>query len=114
MVALILPWQFLPMEGERVTIRMSRQWSGDRRVLRIAGWLEGEDADELLQLATDSVPEVVLDFTDLQSADKQGLEAIRGLVERGVAVRGLSDYLEMLLKTMSNASKTLEPEEGTN
>jgi hypothetical protein len=89
-----------------VTIRISHRTSGDKRVLYIAGWLEGEDTDELLRVTAGSAREVVLDLADLQSADKQGIEAIRRLVERGVDVRGLSDYLNLLLKKRNDAPKT--------
>ena len=88
-----------------MTIHISQFRSGDATVLQIDGWLEGQDSDELLLLAGGSTDEVVLDLSDLRSADPPGLRAIRRLVAQGVVVRGLSDYLKLLLKRTSDTQE---------
>jgi len=41
---------------------------------------------------------LVLDLSDLFSADEQGIEAIRGLLLKGVEIRGASQFVRMLLE----------------
>jgi hypothetical protein len=57
----------------------------------------GEDAGEVLVVAEDVTGPLVLDFSDLQSADMNGLEAIRQLVHKGAKIGQVHGYLRFQL-----------------
>jgi hypothetical protein len=80
--------------------------------LRVDGWLEGEEIDELLQVVQAAPPPVVLNLTDLRSADAGGVRALRQLAAQGVQLTGVSDYLELLMQRASDNQVTEDPEGG--
>jgi hypothetical protein len=68
----------------------------ESRVLKVDGHLSGEDTDVLLR-ACDGIPSLVLDLSELLSADRRGVGVLRELRSRGVIFTGLSPYLDLLL-----------------
>lgn len=66
-------------------------------VLQIAGKLRTEDVDELEREASAVTGQLVLDVSDLTSADAAGAESLRTLTHRGAELRGISTYLALLL-----------------
>ena len=76
-------------------VRFSEQ---ERTVLRIAGRLQCGDVSELdKEIRTVDGP-LVLDLSELLSADTAGIERICDLQARGAELRGVSPYAQMLLK----------------
>jgi ABC-type transporter Mla MlaB component len=58
-----------------------------------------EDVDELAGQAGTSGGPQVIDLSDLQSADSEGVRLLLQFVRRGAQIRGASPYIELLLKT---------------
>ena len=94
------PASFLPWEDDRehnqaLTLRITPVPSAFPGTLRLEGRLRAEEVPELERSAEAGVR--ALDLEDLQSADEDGLAAIRRLRDRGVEIRNPSHYLAMLL-----------------
>jgi ABC-type transporter Mla MlaB component len=68
-----------------------------RRVVRLAGRLQGEHAADLIRLCDESLKPVRLDLADLVSADTAGLEALVMLQSRGAELVGASPYVALQL-----------------
>jgi hypothetical protein len=68
-------------------------------VLKVDGWLQTDDVEELRQLLASVDGLTALDLSHLQSADREGLAVLRDLVLLGTEIRGASPYMELLLKT---------------
>ena len=66
-------------------------------VLKVDGQLSGEEAGLLVDACEAMAGHVVLDLTDLQFADRQGVRMLRQLQARGATLTGLSPYLDLLL-----------------
>jgi anti-anti-sigma regulatory factor len=81
-----------------MSIRVSVKTEPDSTVLKVDGRLRSEDVQELAQASQSIGGNLILDLSDLHSADPQGVELLRQLIERTSQVRGLSPYLELLLK----------------
>jgi hypothetical protein len=80
---------------ETLTLRITPVPSADPGTLRLEGRLRSEEVPELERSAEAGVK--ALDLEDLQSADEEGLAALRRLRDRGVEIRNPSHYLAMLL-----------------
>ena len=78
--------------------------------LRVDGWLEGDEIDELLQVARAAPPPVVLNLTDLRSADERGVSALRELAEQGVELTDVSDYMKLLMERAIDDKGSKDPE----
>ncbi|MHC4179498.1 MAG: hypothetical protein ACYSWU_18455 [Planctomycetota bacterium] len=70
-------------------------------VLRIDGQLRSEDVGELANERAAAQGPLVLELSNLQSADPKGVEVLLELVALAAEVRGASPYIELLLKTKS-------------
>jgi len=66
-------------------------------ILRVEGWMEGADAGELLDVAGSVTGMIVLDLSELRSADKLGLSTLRQLLNNGAEMRHAHGYLQFLL-----------------
>jgi ABC-type transporter Mla MlaB component len=77
-----------------MTLRITPVPYADSGTLRLEGRLRSEEVPELERSAEAGVK--ALDLEDLQSADQEGLAAIRRLRDRGVEIRNPSHYLAML------------------
>ena len=78
-----------------MTLRITPASNADPETLRLEGRLRAGEVPELERSAETGVR--ALDLEDLQSADEDGLAAIRRLRDRGVEIRNPSHYLAMLL-----------------
>lgn len=87
--------------GASVGIRISKTASDRQTVLKVDGRLKADDVEELAGAYRSAQGASVLDLSDLQSADRAGVETLRELVSMGAELRGASPYIELLMKTMS-------------
>ena len=71
-----------------------------RRVVRLAGRLGEAQVPELLIACADSGP-LLLDLSDLLSADAAGLEALRRVEARGATFVGVPGYIQLQLQSQS-------------
>ena len=72
-------------------------------VLKVDGQLSGEEARLLVDACEAVAGPIILDLTDLQFADRQGVRMLRQLQARGATLTGLSPYLDLLLGGGSDA-----------
>ena len=80
-----------------MNVRVTRFNEGKRTVLKIDGRLRSVDVSELDQEAHSVKGPLVLDLSELMSADKVGIEGLRELQADGAELRGASPYVQMLL-----------------
>jgi ABC-type transporter Mla MlaB component len=81
-----------------MSIRATNTSDADQTVLRIDGRLMSEDVAELVRHYGAAENPSVLDLSNLQSADSDGVTLIREFVCRGAQIRGASPYIELLLR----------------
>lgn len=93
--ASFLPWNDDREHDQALTLRITPVPSAFPGTLRLEGRLRAEEVPELERSAEAGVQ--ALDLEDLQSADEDGLAAIRRLRDRGLEIRNPSHYLAMLL-----------------
>lgn len=74
----------------------------------VDGRLDGEAVAELERVVAELSGPVVLDLTNLRSADEAGLGGLRALLARAVAVTGASPYFRLLL-AQEDAGNAREP-----
>lgn len=80
-----------------MAIRIARSPDADRTILRIDGHLKSEDVAELRKECAAANGSIVLELSDLGSADAAGAEVLRELATLGTKIRGASRYIELLL-----------------
>ena len=71
----------------------------DATVIRIEGDLRVEEIEELDRVAGEAGGPLVLDLTNLGSADAEGLRVLASLMKRGAELRGASPYIQMRLES---------------
>jgi ABC-type transporter Mla MlaB component len=81
-----------------MSIRITSTSEAERTVLRIAGRLMSEDCAELAGPYGAAECPHIIDLSDLQSADSEGVRLLLGFVRRGAKIRGASPYVELLLE----------------
>jgi ABC-type transporter Mla MlaB component len=84
-----------------VTIRISKMVDDQHTVLKVDGRLKADDLDELTRACQSAPGATALDLSELQSADRAGVQILRELVSMGAEIRGASPYIKLLLKTKS-------------
>lgn len=67
-------------------------------VIRIAGRFRTEDVGELEREARSAEETLVLDVSELASADAAGVTLLKALMRRGTELRGASPYVALLLE----------------
>ena len=73
-------------------------------VIRVDGWLEGEEeAAELLRVAREASYPVVVDLERLMSSDAHGISALLELRQEVARLHRASDFIKLLLETQSPA-----------
>ncbi len=83
-----------------VTVRIIEHRRNGTSVVSVHGWIEDEDeARELLRVARDAEPPVVLDLCELQTADGCGLAVLNTLASEGVRLSRASDFIKLLLES---------------
>lgn len=79
-------------------IRITRTSDAHETVLRIDGQLRCENVAELTKEHRFVEGPLVLELSNLQSADTAGVDVLLELISMGVQIRGASPYIELLLK----------------
>ena len=82
-----------------MTARIMTDTEPDASVIRIEGDLRVEEIEELDRVSGEAGRPLVLDLTNLRSADADGLRALASLVKRGAELRGASPYIQMRLES---------------
>src|SRR5436190_7906978 len=82
-----------------MTIYIASSSDSGTRIVRIEGWLEGEAVDELERVIGGGSGALRLDLSELRSADKAGLAALRAHRAAGASIVGASPYIRLLLGT---------------
>lgn len=77
----------------RVTVTEDARWT----VLHVDGRLTAVNLEHLEQLVATVAGEVVLDLSNLMSADDSGVATLRSLARRGARLVGATPYVELLL-----------------
>ena len=80
-----------------MTVRIDTESDGPETVVTVAGRLVGAGASELLKTCRAIQGELVLDLNGLRSADAEGIEAVRQLVQAGRKLCGASPFIRLLL-----------------
>ncbi len=71
---------------------------GAKTRISLAGQLSSEGVGELKQAAVANSQSLELDLSDLTFADSDGVEALRGLIDKGATVLDASPFIERLLR----------------
>jgi len=80
-----------------VAIRITERREGPSAVLQVDGWLVENDVGELVRAVEAPDAPVILDFSELRSADRASLGVLRGLSLRGVEFTKMSRSIEIQL-----------------
>jgi hypothetical protein len=80
-----------------VACRIHKAQDGDRVIVVVAGRVEEAHVGDLNRLCSEDSRSVVLDLTDVLSADHIAVEALRRLRNRGVSIVGAPRYLQFTL-----------------
>jgi ABC-type transporter Mla MlaB component len=89
-------------EGTTLTIHVSHARHPQGTVLKVDGHLKADDVAELSKACRSANDLNTLDLSDLQSADKAGLEILRELSSLGVQLQNASPYIKLLMKPNSH------------
>ena len=81
-----------------VVVRISTKLETSGTVLQVDGRLQSEDVDELTREYAAAEGPIVVELTNLQSADEAGVDALQRLASAGVQIQGASEYIALLLK----------------
>ena len=84
-----------------MSVRITRAIDGQQTVLQVAGRLESADLSELDKEIRSLDGPLVLDLSELLSADEAGIEKLRVLAAGRAELRGASHYVQMLLAMKS-------------
>ena len=82
-----------------MTIYIAASSDSGTRIVRIEGWLEGEAVAELERVIEGESGALRLDLSELRSADKAGLAALRAHRAAGASIVGASPYIKLLMGT---------------
>jgi len=86
-----------------MAVRIETTSEGSKTIVSVAGRLAGSATHEFLRACRATEREFELDLTGLQSADSEGIEAIRELVRAGRKLRGVSPFIRLLLDDQPSA-----------
>jgi len=87
-----------------MSIRVTRTTDTGKTVLKIDGRLQSQDIGEVEEEQRSVRGPLVLELTNLQSADAAGITMLRRMTQEGARIQGASPYIELLLGEKSNAS----------
>jgi hypothetical protein len=79
-------------------LRLSVSREDDATVVHVDGRLAASGVRDLDRAVQAESGPVILDVTNLLSADDAGVAALRVLIRRGVPLRGASPYVALLLQ----------------
>ena len=80
-----------------MTIRITTHQNSRGGIVVVAGRLDADGVRELERVIVETPNVTGLDLDGLRAADETGLEALRNLRDRGIALKGASRYLALLL-----------------
>lgn len=80
-----------------MTLRITSNESEPTARRKLDGRLTGEEVLEVRRACAGTEGRLVLDLTDLQFADRQGVSVLRDLRAQGAQLIGVSHYLGLLL-----------------
>jgi len=86
-------------------IRITKTASDREAVLRVDGQLRAENVAELTREQRSVEGPLVLDLSNLQSADEAGVDVLLELISMGIRIRGASPYIELLLNSNPHGGK---------
>jgi ABC-type transporter Mla MlaB component len=86
-----------------MSIRVTRTTDDCETVLKIDGRLRREDVGELAKERRYVQGPLVLELSNLQSADAAGVEILKRLASAGAMIRGASPYIKLLLSEKSRS-----------
>jgi ABC-type transporter Mla MlaB component len=81
-----------------MSIRITRTSDAGGTVLQVDGQLCSENVAELTKERQSAEGALVLELSNLQSADPAGVDLLLELISLGAQIRGVSPYIELLLK----------------
>ena len=70
----------------------------NKSILRVEGWLQSEDVEELRRLTEAAGSEVALDLSELRMTSEKGIELLRLLSHRGIELLHMSPLIALLLR----------------
>ena len=76
-------------------LRIAIETNDSGSVVRLVGRLAGEFVGEAKRVCLSAEPPLLIDATELQDADADGLALLVKILEGGARVEGLSKYLAM-------------------
>ena len=82
-------------------VRIRKTSESDQTVFWVDGYLTAGDVEELDREYRSAQGSRILDLSNLQSADSEGVECLRRLVSFGAEVRNVSQYIALLLENES-------------
>jgi hypothetical protein len=81
-----------------VLFRLTESRDSDRTVVHLAGRLVGPAAPEFCEFCRSQEAPIILDLSELQWADSDGVRAVRKVMSEGAETRGASRFIELLLR----------------
>ena len=85
-----------------MTIRITSVHGKNKTTIRVEGRLAAEEVEDLRKEIQLVAAPVHLDLSGLQSADAEGVRALRSLSAKGVKLVGASPYIRQLLDATSS------------
>jgi len=79
-------------------VRIRKTCESNQTVFWVDGYLTAGDIDELDREYRSTQGSRILDLSNLQSADSDGVDCLRGLVSLGAEIRNASQYIALLLE----------------
>ena len=79
-------------------IRVTSNQQSSNTVVRIAGRLEEHHLAELQQHCAVNEEKLVIDLSEIRSADSESIRWMHTVAERGAVITGPSPYIALLLK----------------
>ena len=94
----------------RFMLRITLSAESSRTVLQVAGELVEEGAAELEKIASSVAGEILIDLSELRSADSSAIHALFSIADRGVELRRASPYIRLLLTREGERSNNEQSE----
>ena len=90
--------RFKPTNDKTMTLRITTISGKNKTTIRVEGSLVVEEIESLQKEFQLAAAPVHLDLSGLQSADAEGVRALRSLSAKGAKLVGASVYVRQLLK----------------
>ncbi len=102
---IVMPIGIDPACAYKTMVRITVKQGCAVTVVRIDGRLRKDGVAELERVYRSIEGPVCLDLANLQSVDAEGIRSISDLEAHGVAITGVSPYVEMLLKRAGHSCR---------